>query len=127
MDVEHVLSLHHSRASADRDTGAGHRCRTCRRRPRADRESSEVGTKTVKLWKSAGFCMFLTSPADPRSDGATEVMLNTVATLQRQVTWVKYGRISIRSIPDLQTLPLVLSHQDGKANSEVAELKGYIT
>lgn len=31
------------------------------------------------------------------------------------------------NILDLQTLPLVLSHQIMKANSEFAELKGYIT
>lgn len=45
----------------------------------------------IKLWKSAAFCMFLTSPADPRSDGVSEEMLNTMATLQQQVNWGKYG------------------------------------
>lgn len=55
MDVDHVPSLHHSRDMLET----------------TPRERSEVKTKTVKLWNSAGFCMFLT--ADARSDGVTEV------------------------------------------------------
>lgn len=65
------------------DTGAGH--------VGDDPELTETGQRLEQKWKSAGFCVFLTTPADPRSDGVTEVLLKPVATLQRQVNWVKYG------------------------------------
>lgn len=42
MDVDHVLSLHHARASADRDSGAGH--------VRDDPEPTEKGQRLEQKW-----------------------------------------------------------------------------